>query len=29
MTPDLLHEFLQAGIDDWVSLDNAAWVLTQ
>lgn len=29
MTPDLLHELLQAGIDDWVSLDDAAWILAQ
>ncbi len=29
MTPDLMHELLQAAVDDWVSLDEAAWILTQ
>lgn len=29
MTPDVMHELLQAGVDDWVSLDEAAWIVTQ
>jgi len=27
MTPDLLHELLQSGTEDWVSLDEAAWIV--
>lgn len=29
MTPDLMHELLQAGTNDWVSLDEAAWIISQ
>ena len=29
MTPDVMHELLESGVDDWVSLDEAAWIVTQ
>lgn len=29
MTPDVMHELLQAGKDDWVSLDEAAWIVAE
>ncbi|MFS0717976.1 hypothetical protein ABC337_09495 [Arthrobacter sp. 1P04PC] len=29
MTPDVMHELLLAGEDDWVSLDEAAWIVAE
>ena len=29
MNKDVMHELLQAGVEDWVSLDEAAWIVTE
>ena len=29
MSPDLLHQLLEAGLDDWVSVDRVAWILSR